>query len=135
MKTFLLFLFFLFTPLYSASANTGTLWIPCSAPILDGDSITLSMRPSTTVSGKVLNLSTESDQRSLLITSDVPYTISGVCRGALGIVSYDYPGAISFYDFSCSAFTNKKANEIVQGLVGVVCAALLWSAIILGMRS
>lgn len=28
-----------------------------------------------------------------------------------------------------------EAVEIVQGLVAVVCAALLWSAIILGMRS
>lgn len=135
MKTFLLFLFFLFTSLNSASANTGTLWIPCGAPIAEGDSVTLSMRPSTSVSGLSLNLSTETSQRIMPITSDVPYSIDGVCRGGLGIVSFSYPDSVSFYDFACAAFSNKKANEVVQGLVGVVCAALLWSAIILGMRS
>lgn len=135
MKTLLLVLVFLFAPLYSASANTGTLWIPCGAPIAEGDSVTLSMRPSTSVSGSSLNLSTETDQRIMPITSDVPYSIDGVCRGGLGIVSFSYSAPVSFSNLTCAAFSNKKANEVVQGLVGVVCAALLWSAIILGMRS
>lgn len=134
-KRIFLVLFFVLIPLFGVSADTGTLWIPCTAPLAEGDDVTLFMRPSTATSGLLLDLSTEVRQRNFPITSDVPYKIDGVCRGGLGIVSFSYPVNISFYDFACGAVSNTKSNEAVQGLVAVVCAALLWSAIILGMRS